>query len=186
MKLAAYFSYRWPCDRFDSDNRLRNRNRYILSSARNGSRYIFSSPWNGNRYLLSSPWKGNSMYILFNRRTNSLFNRFSDDPFHRLRNDLFNRLRDSSLNFFRNNLFRFAATFCIVKFRRHFCRTHFCSYKRRCRFALANRCCDIFRHRFNIGACFGLDRGGLRGFRFRRTHQGGLVKRWDAWQRCEG
>jgi hypothetical protein len=39
-ELSGYFNYWWPCDKFDSDNRLRN----------------------GNRYLLSGGWKGNSMY----------------------------------------------------------------------------------------------------------------------------
>ena len=48
-------------------------------------------------------WKGNSTYIIFSRRRNNLFNRFSYDPIHMSWNDLFNQLRDSSPNFFRDD-----------------------------------------------------------------------------------
>jgi hypothetical protein len=44
-ELSGDFNYWWPCERFNSDNRFQN----------------------GNRYLISDRWKGNSIYILFSR-----------------------------------------------------------------------------------------------------------------------
>jgi hypothetical protein len=50
-ELSGYFSYWWPCD---SGNKLRNKNRYLLSSA----------------------WKGRlgSMYFLFSSRRSTFSN----------------------------------------------------------------------------------------------------------------
>jgi hypothetical protein len=143
------------------------------SGNRNGNRNR-----NRNRNRLSSGWKGSSAYILFVRRRGYPFSGLCDNPFNiRLSNDLFNRLRDSNLNSFRDdNLVRFAATLCIVVFSRRFCRTYFCSYKWRRRFALANRCRDVIGHRLSFGACFEIARNTLRGLRFRGTHLGGLIK----------
>ena len=89
-------------------------------------------------------WKGNSTYIIFSRRRNNLFNRFSYDPIHMSWNDLFNQLRDSSPNFFRDDNRSGCSDILIFVFSQRFCRTHFCSlsYKRQRQFALANRCCD--------------------------------------------
>jgi hypothetical protein len=152
-----------------SDPRRRHRQSGLYSGAYSGrgrrierelSGYFdYRWPWDGfdgDNRLRNGNWRGNSTCSLLRRWRNYLCNGCSNDPFNRSWNDLFNLLRDI--------LFRFAATICIFVFSRRLCRTHLCGYKWRRRFALANRCCNVFGHRLDFTACFEILRHTLRAF----------------------
>jgi hypothetical protein len=108
---------------------------------------------------------------------------YSNDPLHRLQNDLFKQPRDSSLDSFGDdNLFQLqrhsASSYSVDASIRHISAVTNSDVG-----SLSQTGAVIYS---DTDSCFGIDRDTLRGLRFRRTHQGSLVKQRDAWQRREG